>query len=157
MNREDKIVLVLGIIIFVGLLSVSLITFSTISNSTYELRINGISFQMPLDLIEVRDDRTCAIEGLESRNFFHIWDGSYLTITVTDETKINKSHYLNYTPKKIRGIEGFYNEIGPDSEFFFEFELESTFVFDLGNKTVKYQTSKPNHEEIFSKVVPINI
>jgi len=155
MNRVEKIVIILGIILLLGLLAVSLITFSTITTSTYEVKINGISFQIPLDLVEMKDDSICAIEGVESRTFFHIWDGSFLTITVTDENKINKSHYLKYTPKKIRGIEGLYYENSPDSEFFFEFEVESKFVFELENKTVKYQTSKHNYEDIFSKIALI--
>ena len=154
MNLSDKKWIVLGIILIAGLLAVALITFSTFSNSTYEVEINGISFQMPLDLLEVTDDSSCAIEGVESRTFFHIWDWSYLTISVSNESKINNSLYSNSTPKKIRGFEGFYHEIVPDSGFVFESEITSIFEFDLDNKTVRYQTSKPNYEEIFNKVTP---
>jgi hypothetical protein len=161
MNRDNKIVIIIGIIAIVGLLVVSLITISTIFNShTRVVEINGISFEIPLDLVEMEDNNVYNMDiqdGVGFKTFYHVWDGSYLTIMVTNESKIHNSPNSKVVPKKIGGIEGFFYQSGPGSEFTFEYDVESIFIYEFHNKTIKYQTSNHNYEEIFTKISPINI
>ena len=161
MNEKKKILIIFGIvgiiivfgIIIFGIVSESNSTINE-SNNIQEVQTEKFSFQVPANFKLIHSNYTIASDGHSHSSdefIFLLANGNNLTIGVTlfdiyDKTMMEFTgidNTIGQTPKKINGVDGFY-------EYTNNFHI---FSFGSSGSTVFFRTNDSDYENVFNQII----